>query len=646
MCNYILCQGLLDGDMRSPRDGGHDDKAHPPIHPTKADPGLSGDEQRVYELVARHFLACVADDAMGQQTDIECLLGDECFTASGLMVTQRNYLNVYRYESWTGRTIPVFQLHNSFAPSQLQMTTHSTAPPRLLTESDLISLMDKHGIGTDATIAQHITKIQERDYVFVDPRTHVFAPKDLGVALVDAYDAMGLAAMSLPTLRAHMEADLLRVGDGRKQKEEVLAACLRDMKEVFEVAMREAKMLDVHVGKFFSALGEDGEGTLLTRALSLCGLCDGPMDLLESASMADPERSQQPAAGVGRHGSGADSSRARARRFVRCAVCAQSHALPGKGALSATEPAVRCGYCSFQALVVTNLDDGKAHTLCPRCFNSPPVEVENAANATAGGFRCFQCAHPACPLAKKVSARVVGKCSGCHCAWALAKGKTPGQYILSCPNNPLSRTPHCKPVFFRAQSAVPSEAACVVCSTKLQATVFKVLLRFLPGQMPPHIDLEQEACLSCDSTLAETLNYRLPPPGAIVESPAPASNNALRVAGGHGQAASRPKNSNNPSRPPHARPHSNPKSVSNSALSRANAPVPRAHDPTKVPHVLGQPHQCRVPERLYSDDDGDDNGNFDNGWPDGEARVQKLANHRKPSELLQDFAEANSGLER
>ncbi len=42
------------------------------------------------------------------------------------------------------------------------MSTRTTQPARYLTEADLISLMEKNGIGTDATIHEHIKTVQER----------------------------------------------------------------------------------------------------------------------------------------------------------------------------------------------------------------------------------------------------------------------------------------------------------------------------------------------------------------------------------------------------------------------------------------------------------------------------------------------------
>lgn len=66
-------------------------------------------------------------------------------------------------------------------------------------EVELISLMDRNGIGTDATIAQHITTIQERKYAEKD-NSQRFMPTKLGIALVEGYNSMGYQ-LNRPDLR-------------------------------------------------------------------------------------------------------------------------------------------------------------------------------------------------------------------------------------------------------------------------------------------------------------------------------------------------------------------------------------------------------------------------------------------------------------
>ena len=58
------------------------------------------------------------------------------------------------------------------------MNGQTQAPP-LLTEADLITLMEKNGIGTDATHAEHIEKIKDRQYVGVQ-NDGTFLPGKLG----------------------------------------------------------------------------------------------------------------------------------------------------------------------------------------------------------------------------------------------------------------------------------------------------------------------------------------------------------------------------------------------------------------------------------------------------------------------------------
>lgn len=74
-------------------------------------------------------------------------INDEQFTASGLVILERNYLEVYIYERWTGREIHNYERGQRFEPTSIEMTEGQTSAPNLLTEPELITLMEKHGIG-------------------------------------------------------------------------------------------------------------------------------------------------------------------------------------------------------------------------------------------------------------------------------------------------------------------------------------------------------------------------------------------------------------------------------------------------------------------------------------------------------------------
>ncbi|KAJ6413692.1 hypothetical protein OIU84_006490 [Salix udensis] len=264
-------QRLLDpgaGLWRNPGNGGHDDKAHPPIHPTKFSSGesrWSQDHHRLYELVVRHFLACVSQPAVGAETVVEIDIAGERFSASGRVILAKNYLDVYRFESWGDSMIPVYVQGQQLIPTTLTLDSGITRPPPLLSEADLLSCMDKAGIGTDATMHDHIKKLLDRFYVTKDANTR-FSPTNLGEALVMGYDDMGYELWK-PNLRSLMEYDMKEVSMGNKSKAEVLATCLQQMKACFLDAKRIFFLLfrsDRSNGDDSSALGEN---------VRPCGLC-------------------------------------------------------------------------------------------------------------------------------------------------------------------------------------------------------------------------------------------------------------------------------------------------------------------------------------------------------------------------------------
>lgn len=69
------------------------------------------------------------------------------FNIAGLIILARNYLDVYPYDKWTGKEIPEFREGEEFEPTSCEIKEGQTTSPTLLTEADLVTLMDKNGIG-------------------------------------------------------------------------------------------------------------------------------------------------------------------------------------------------------------------------------------------------------------------------------------------------------------------------------------------------------------------------------------------------------------------------------------------------------------------------------------------------------------------
>lgn len=279
--------GLLNGGFRQPRAGRNNDQAHPPIHPVNyvAPSSLADDNRRVYEFVTRRFLACCSEDAKGESTTVEIEYGDETFFTNGLIVLERNYLDVYPYERWTSsQPLPRFNLHETFEPTEANITEGETSAPGYLTEPELIALMDANGIGTDATMAEHIAKVKERDYVITQPgaggaqindtdnrggrggrggrsgrggsrggsaagsrgggSVQKFIPTTLGVALIEGYDSIGLeTSLGKPFLRKEMEIKMKEICAGTKNGNDFVNETLEQYRAVFVRSQQQVDIL-------------------------------------------------------------------------------------------------------------------------------------------------------------------------------------------------------------------------------------------------------------------------------------------------------------------------------------------------------------------------------------------------------------------
>lgn len=187
---------------------------------------------------------------------VQATINEEIFTLKGLKIEERNYLDVYIYEKWFSKEIPLFAMGETFTPDSIKMNEGKTSAPELLTESQLIALMEKHGIGTDATHAEHIEKIKERRYISETPDRHL-KPEGLGIGLVEGYDEIGYE-LSKPHLRASLERELKQICEGTKNPQEVLQNQIKEYEKVFEESTKQKGKLFRQVKKYVTNISPQG----------------------------------------------------------------------------------------------------------------------------------------------------------------------------------------------------------------------------------------------------------------------------------------------------------------------------------------------------------------------------------------------------
>ena len=68
-----------------------------------------------------NFFFFLNQDAQGKETIVQITIAREEFTATGLMIIARNYLDVYPYDKWNAKVIPNFDQGETFEPTSIQV---------------------------------------------------------------------------------------------------------------------------------------------------------------------------------------------------------------------------------------------------------------------------------------------------------------------------------------------------------------------------------------------------------------------------------------------------------------------------------------------------------------------------------------------
>jgi len=241
---------------------GKDVGDHPPITPLKAatrEEVGGGAAWRVYEFVVRNFIGSLHNELSFTRKVVSLSLPESEESEFELKLVTVNSLGFADCCRWILRDIGAGRKEDSaislkegqtipIANARLEET--ATKPPRFLQEHELILLMDDNRIGTDASMAVHVSNIVDRGYVTLCDETgqplrgprrpgqkqlprqigRYMVPSALGMALLDLFDrdermaSQGAqvespALLSHPSIRRQMEEEVKQIAVGAFDKE-------------------------------------------------------------------------------------------------------------------------------------------------------------------------------------------------------------------------------------------------------------------------------------------------------------------------------------------------------------------------------------------------------------------------------------------
>ena len=146
----------------------------------------------------------------------------------------------------------------------LDIKERMTTAPGYLTESELITMMEKNGIGTDASIPTHIENIQKRFYVTLESGRRL-VPSKLGLVLAQGYHRID-SSLVLPQVRSDIEDQCNKIAKGLASKEEVVEKAIDLFEAKFDFFVKNIERMDVLFGTSFSKLEDVG------KPFTRCGL--------------------------------------------------------------------------------------------------------------------------------------------------------------------------------------------------------------------------------------------------------------------------------------------------------------------------------------------------------------------------------------
>lgn len=235
---------LINAQRFKPREGQKDDEAHPAIYPTGEIPKKLGlEEGKVYDLIARRFLACFAEPAKIEKTNAVLKINNERYLASGDVVVNPGWTTTYTYHKFRESKIPRLSVGENITISDAKMDEGMTTPPKRYGKASLIALLEQKDLGTKATRSAIIDTLFDRGYI----KNSSIEVTEFGMSVYNALNKYCPQILD-PELTNKLESEMSKIAKGELSKDTVINDGKSVISDILAIFMKNEKEIGTELG--------------------------------------------------------------------------------------------------------------------------------------------------------------------------------------------------------------------------------------------------------------------------------------------------------------------------------------------------------------------------------------------------------------
>ncbi len=194
---------------------------------------LSADERKVFDAVVLSVIAIFYPEYQYDATKIIVDISGNLFKSTGTVIRDLGYKVLFknnaakRNEDAELQILPELAEGNLLSIDSAALIDKKTVPPQKYNDETIIKVMEKYNIGTSATRADIIQKLQNPKRQFIIRENGRYSVTELG----EEYIGIVPAELKAPELTQQFEKNLQEVNEGTLTKEEFLDNILADIRK-------------------------------------------------------------------------------------------------------------------------------------------------------------------------------------------------------------------------------------------------------------------------------------------------------------------------------------------------------------------------------------------------------------------------------